>query len=231
MKAWIENSDNLPELVGIVVLILLLLLAFFLKKNRADQIMANKRNLYLSRSFVPRMYVADEDRYSIQNRYNSIENRFGSDSMDYGCNPGKECYCISDCFRHELLCWDCPNRDEFAKDLPAYQENLVKFEQVCGKAHPYIRGALLDLAERYYRLGNYAEAEPLYKRLWEISEKTWIKNNYDIYKDMDNLADVYDALGKRAEASVLWEKSRAIKAMIEKNQKPCVKEPRHWAGF
>ena len=52
MKAWIENSDNLPELVGIVVLILLLLLAFFLKKNRADQIMANKRNLYLSRSFV-----------------------------------------------------------------------------------------------------------------------------------------------------------------------------------
>jgi CHAT domain-containing protein len=62
----------------------------------------------------------------------------------------------------------------------------------------------------YNSQGKYAEAEPLYKRSIEISEKALGPDHPDVAAALNNLAELYRAQGKYAEAEPLYKRSLAI---------------------
>ena len=71
--------------------------------------------------------------------------------------------------------------------------------------------SLNNLAALYQTQGQYAEAEPLYKRALAISEKALGPDHPDVATSLNNLAELYHAQGQYAQAEPLYKRSLAIR--------------------
>jgi tetratricopeptide (TPR) repeat protein len=69
---------------------------------------------------------------------------------------------------------------------------------------------LNNLAELYYSIGRYIDAEPLYLKSLTIREQKLGENHLDTATSLNNLAGLYYSIGKYAEAEPLYVRSLAI---------------------
>ena len=98
------------------------------------------------------------------------------------------------------------------QEATRYAEELVTAgEKTFGKDHPNVAIFLNNLAERYRSLGDYARAEPLYKRSLVIVEEAYGPKHPHVARGLNNLAALYDSLGDYASAIPLYKRSLAIK--------------------
>ena len=70
--------------------------------------------------------------------------------------------------------------------------------------------SLNNLALLYSDSGDYARAEPLYKRLLAIREKALGPDHPDVATSLNNLAELYRATGDYANAEPLYKRSLSI---------------------
>jgi tetratricopeptide (TPR) repeat protein len=71
--------------------------------------------------------------------------------------------------------------------------------------------SLLDLAELYRIQGDYARAEPLYKRSLAVDEKNLGPDHVAIATTLENYALLLSATNRQAEAKELEERAAAIR--------------------
>jgi CHAT domain-containing protein len=89
-------------------------------------------------------------------------------------------------------------------------------EKALGPEHPDVATSLNNLAFLYSLMGNYAAAEPLYKRSLEISEKALGLEHPDVATSLDNLSVLKVVQGKYLDALKLMLRSEKINGgMIE----------------
>ena len=92
---------------------------------------------------------------------------------------------------------------QYRKASEAYQEAAT------------IRGddalILNNLALSLHRAGDYAQAEPLYKRALAISEKALGPEHPDVAQSLNNLAALYATQGQYAQAEPLYKRALAIR--------------------
>ncbi len=79
-----------------------------------------------------------------------------------------------------------------------------------GEQDPRLASSLNDLAGLHRDAGNYAEAQPLFKRALAIRESALGPDHPDVAASLNNLASLYYAQGDYAEAEQLYERSLAI---------------------
>ena len=82
-------------------------------------------------------------------------------------------------------------------------------EQAGGPDHPDVAQSLNNLAELYQTQGQYAQAEPLYKRSLAIW-KALGPDHPDVATSLNNLAVLYDTQGQYAQAEPLYKRALAI---------------------
>jgi CHAT domain-containing protein/tetratricopeptide (TPR) repeat protein len=83
-------------------------------------------------------------------------------------------------------------------------------QQVLGD-HPDTAASFNNLAELYRTMGDYANAEPLYKKTLEILLKTPLGESHPNYATaLNNLAGLYDNMGDFTRAEPLFQKALAI---------------------
>ncbi len=85
------------------------------------------------------------------------------------------------------------------------------FSGVPRPEHPHVAMSLDNLANLYQAQGNYAEAEPLYKRALAISEGVLGPEHPDVAQSLNNLARLYQDQRQYAEAEPLHKRSLAIR--------------------
>ena len=73
--------------------------------------------------------------------------------------------------------------------------------------------SLNNLAELYRTQGQYAQAEPLYKRALAIQEKALGANHPEVATSLNNLALLYRKTGREIEAKELENRAAAIRAI------------------
>jgi tetratricopeptide (TPR) repeat protein len=72
--------------------------------------------------------------------------------------------------------------------------------------------SLNSLAELYHFQGQYAQAEPLFKRALAINEKALGPGHPNLATTLDNLADLYTKTGRKDEANRLFDRAARIRA-------------------
>ena len=95
--------------------------------------------------------------------------------------------------------------------LIAQRVLAISEKKALGPDHPYVAGALNNLAEMYLNQGHYAEAEPLFKRSLSIREKGLGPDHPDVANSLNNLAELYRSQGRYAEAKPLSKRSLSIR--------------------
>ncbi|MEI6260933.1 MAG: serine/threonine-protein kinase [Deltaproteobacteria bacterium] len=83
-------------------------------------------------------------------------------------------------------------------------------EQAMGYNHPDVATCLNNLAELYIKQGQYAHAEPLYKRSLAIIKKVRGPDDLKMAKSLNNLAFLYMKQGQYVQARLLYNRSYAI---------------------
>jgi tetratricopeptide (TPR) repeat protein len=91
----------------------------------------------------------------------------------------------------------------------AYREAIVRFQKA-NALKPDDSIILNWLGLSLHDAGQYAEAEPLYKRALEIREKALGKDHPLTATNLNNLAGLYDSQGKYAEAEPLYKRALTI---------------------
>ena len=84
-------------------------------------------------------------------------------------------------------------------------------EKALGSDHPNVATSLNNLAGLYDHQGQYADAEPLYKRSLAIREKALGPDHPDVANSLNDLAGLYRELGRYADAEPLYKRSLAIR--------------------
>ena len=79
---------------------------------------------------------------------------------------------------------------------------------------PRLATSLNNLAFLYHAQGNYAAAEPPYKRSLAIREKVLGPEHPEVATSLNNLAGLYHAQGNYAEAEPLYKRSLAIREKV-----------------
>jgi tetratricopeptide (TPR) repeat protein len=69
------------------------------------------------------------------------------------------------------------------------------------------------LAGLYYTQGDYAKAEPLYRRSLAIREKALGLDHPDVGNSLNNLAELYRAMNRVKEALELEKRTERIRAI------------------
>jgi tetratricopeptide (TPR) repeat protein len=72
---------------------------------------------------------------------------------------------------------------------------------------------LNNLAALYQTQGQYAQAEPLYKRSLAIREKAHGPDHPDVATSLENMAELYGKTGRDKEAEALGKRAVAIGAL------------------
>ena len=85
-------------------------------------------------------------------------------------------------------------------------------EKALGPDHPNVATSLNNLAELYRTQGQYAQAEPLYKRSLAIVEKALGPNHPNVATSLENLAVLYRVTKREAQASELEKRAKRIRA-------------------
>jgi CHAT domain-containing protein/Tfp pilus assembly protein PilF len=91
---------------------------------------------------------------------------------------------------------------------------LKILEKELGSDHPDVATCLNNLAALYKAMGNYAAAEPLFKRSLAIFEKELGSDHLDVAICLNNLAALYKAMGNYAAAEPLYKRSLAIREKV-----------------
>jgi len=86
-------------------------------------------------------------------------------------------------------------------------------ERALGPDHPYMAGELNNLAELYGTQGQYAQAEPLYKRSLAIDEKALGPDHPEVATSLENMAALYRKIGRAKEAKSLEIRAARIRAI------------------
>ncbi len=73
--------------------------------------------------------------------------------------------------------------------------------------------SLNNLAELYRAQGQYAQAEPLYKRALVVFEKALGPDHPDVATSLNNLAALYRATKRDEEAETLEQRAARIRAI------------------
>ena len=81
-----------------------------------------------------------------------------------------------------------------------------------GLGHPDVAASLNNLAILYHTQGDYAEAEPLYRRSLAIQEKALGSEHPDVAKVLGSFAVLLRETGRADEASELAARAQAIRA-------------------
>ncbi|MFN3918930.1 MAG: tetratricopeptide repeat protein, partial [Methylohalobius sp.] len=81
-----------------------------------------------------------------------------------------------------------------------------------GPNHPDVATSLNNLAALYKAQGDYAKAEPLYKRALAIWEKAFGPDHPNVATLLENLAGLYRATNREAEANALEQRAAKIRA-------------------
>ena len=84
-----------------------------------------------------------------------------------------------------------------------------------GSEHLVVAFSLNHLAELYLIQGNYAEAEPLYKRSLAIEEKGLGPEHLNVAQILENYAVVLRGTGRGAEAAKMEARAKTIRAKYE----------------
>ena len=79
-----------------------------------------------------------------------------------------------------------------------------------GQIIPSVATDLNNLGLLYYNLGEYAKAEPLYKRALGISEKALGPDHPSVALGLYNLGSLYDTLGDYEKAEPLYKRALEI---------------------
>ncbi|MBW1942551.1 MAG: CHAT domain-containing protein, partial [Deltaproteobacteria bacterium] len=87
---------------------------------------------------------------------------------------------------------------------------LFIMEKALGPDHLIVAAGLNNLALLYSDLGEYAKAEPLYKRSLAIKEKALNPDHPDVATSLNNLAGLYHLSGDYAKAEPMYKRSLAI---------------------
>ena len=82
-----------------------------------------------------------------------------------------------------------------------------------GPDHPSVATSLNNLALLYYTQGDYAKAEPLYKRALSIREKALGPDHPSVATGLNNLALLYRATGRMNDAEKLAARAKKIRAI------------------
>ena len=73
--------------------------------------------------------------------------------------------------------------------------------------------SLNNLALLYDNQGQYAQAEPLYKRSLAIREKALGRGHPDVATSLENIADLYKKTGREKAAEAFEKRAAAIRAI------------------
>jgi hypothetical protein len=76
-------------------------------------------------------------------------------------------------------------------------------EQRLGPEHPFVSRTLSNLAETYYKEGRYTDAEPLYIRCLNITEKNLGRGHPDFTTQLSNYAQLLRKLHRKDDARKL----------------------------
>ena len=97
----------------------------------------------------------------------------------------------------------------------AARKALEVAEKNVGPDHPDVAGSLDILAGLYHEQGQYALAEPLYKRALAIFEKA---HGPDVAMSLNNLAILYRATKRETQAKELEKRAARIISLPEKQK-------------
>ena len=103
----------------------------------------------------------------------------------------------------------------------------LKEAEKFGGQDPRLATSLNNLAELYRVQGQYAEAEPLYRRALAIWEKALGPEHPDVAAGLNNLAELYRAQGQYAEAEPLFQRALAIWEKAHGPEHPDVAQSRN----
>ncbi len=84
------------------------------------------------------------------------------------------------------------------------------FEEKLGQEDRYTGVSLNNLAELYTSMGDYAKAEPLYRRALKISEKTFGLNHPETARSLQNLAALYWSMEDYSKAEPLYRRTLEV---------------------
>ena len=90
-------------------------------------------------------------------------------------------------------------------------ELAIKGAESFGAQDLSLARALTNLANRYWALGRYADAEPLYKSSLAICERALGPEHPDVAASVTDLAMLYHIEGRYADAEPLYKRSLAIR--------------------
>ena len=96
-----------------------------------------------------------------------------------------------------------PEGRKLCEGRSAIQQALEINRKVLGESHPDTAVCLNAQAALYQSKGEYAKAEPLFRRTLEISKKTLGEKHAVTAANLINLAFLYEAMGKESEAGPL----------------------------
>src|SRR6266511_719046 len=100
---------------------------------------------------------------------------------------------------------------KYDEALRLYERALAIREKALGPDHPHVAGSLNNLANIYYRRGDYAKAEPLHGRALAIREKALGPDHPDVAASLNNLASIYNLKGDFEKAESFYQRALAIK--------------------
>ena len=98
-------------------------------------------------------------------------------------------------------------------------------EKSLGPEHLDTAKNLIDLGNLYQETGQYAKAEPLYKRALKIREKILGPDHRTVAECLDELAALYWAKGESAKAEPLSQRAAGIRTRIKEERPPAAKPP------
>jgi tetratricopeptide (TPR) repeat protein len=94
-------------------------------------------------------------------------------------------------------------------EMRAPGDGLGEIAEALGPDHPAVGVSLNNLAALYKDQGQYAQAEPLYKRSLAILEKTTPNHPY-VAGILNNLSGLYMKMGEKEKAIPLINRARKI---------------------
>lgn len=84
-----------------------------------------------------------------------------------------------------------------------------------GPDHPEVATSLNILGLLYKLKGQYAEAEPFFKRALAMKEKVFGPNHPALGTSLENLAELYEATGRQVEAEIIAERAASLRPLHE----------------
>ncbi len=87
-------------------------------------------------------------------------------------------------------------------------------KEILGEQHPDYASSLRGLAVRYYNLGEYAKAEPLYRQTLQIRKQALGERHPGYVTSLNELAELYRVMGEYARAEPLYRQALQISKQL-----------------